>query len=81
MKTFKILDIGTECFCRSDALHQLSAQSIWKKISFEKFQDGYHGSHLGYWNGMILAILNLYVAPMPTIKFLLNLTYGLGDVV
>ena len=28
-----------------------------------------------------LAILNFYVAPMPPIKFRLNLTYGLGDVV
>ena len=27
---------------------------------------------------MILAILNLYVAPMPPIKFQLNLTYGFG---
>ena len=27
---------------------------------------------------MILAILNLYVAPMPPIKFQLNRTYGLG---
>ena len=26
----------------------------------------------------ILAILNLYVSPMPSIKFWLNLTYGLG---
>ena len=26
----------------------------------------------------ILAILNLYVAPMPPIKFWLNQTYGLG---
>ena len=25
---------------------------------FEDFQDGCHGGHLGYWNGMILAILN-----------------------
>ena len=39
-------------------------------MSFEEFQDGYHGSHL-------LAILNLYNAPMPPIKFWLNLTYGL----
>ena len=31
---------------------------------------------------MILAIRNLYVAPMPPIKFWLNLSYGLrGDVV
>ena len=28
---------------------------------------------------MILAILNLYNAPMPPIKFRLNLTYGLGE--
>ena len=42
---------------------------------FEEFQDG---RHLGYWNGTILAILNLYVTPMPPIKFWLNLTYGLG---
>ena len=27
---------------------------------------------------MILAILNLYVTLMPSIKFLLNLIYGLG---
>ena len=45
---------------------------------FEEFQDG----RLRFRNGMILAILNLYVAPMPPIKFWLNLTYGLeGDVV
>ena len=50
-------------------------------MSFEEFQDGRHGSHLGYWNRPILAILNLYVAPMPPIKFQLNLTYGLGGAV
>ena len=41
---------------------------------FEEFQDGRHG----YWNRTILAILNLYVAPMPPINFRLNLTYGFG---
>ena len=80
------------------------------EMSFEEFQHGPHGSHLGYQNGSILAILNLcvtviplchcdaaildigtelflavlnlYVAPMPPIKFRLNLTYPLGgDVV
>ena len=35
-----------------------------------------YGGHLGYWDGPILAILNLYVTPMPPIKFRLNLTYG-----
>ena len=47
---------------------------VWEEMSFEEFQDGRHSSHLGYRNGMILAILNLYVAPMPHIKFQLNLT-------
>ena len=43
-------------------------------MSFEEFQDGRHE----YRNGTILAILNLYVALMPHIKFRLNLTYGFG---
>ena len=45
---------------------------------FENFQDGRHGVHLGYHKKTILAILNLYVAPMTPIKFQLNLTYDLG---
>ena len=32
----------------------------------------------GYRNGIILAILNLYVAPMPFITFRFNLTYDFG---
>ena len=48
---------------------------------FELFQDGCQGGHLRYRKGTILAILNLY-APMPSIKFQLNLMYGLeGDVI
>ena len=47
-------------------------------MSLEDFQDGRHDVHFGYQNGTILAILNLYVAPMPPIKFRLNLTYSLG---
>ena len=43
-------------------------------MSFEEFQDGQHGGHLGYWNGMILAILNLHITPMPPTTFGLNLT-------
>ena len=50
-------------------------------MSFEEFPDGHRGSHLGYWNGTILAVLNLYVATMPPTKFQLNPTYGSeGDV-
>ena len=48
-------------------------------MSFEEFQDGGQGGHLGYQNGTILAIMNLCVTVMPPIKFQLNRT--LGDVV
>ena len=55
---------------------------VWDEISFKEFQDGRHDGNLGFRNGMILAILNLYVTVMPPIKFWLNMTYGLGgDVV
>ena len=47
-------------------------------MSFEQFQDGRRGGHLGYRNGTILAILNLCVTVMPPIKFQLNRTWGLG---
>ena len=47
-------------------------------MSFEEFQDGRHGGHLGYRNGTILANLNLHVATMPSTKFQLNPTYGSG---
>ena len=75
---------NSESLCRSNASHQVSAQSkvtVWEKMSFEEFQDGPHGGHLGYRNGTILAILNLYVAPMPPNSFWLNPTYSLGDVI
>ena len=38
---------------------------VWEEMSFEEFQDGLHGGHLGYWDGKILAILNLCVTVMP----------------
>ena len=68
---------NSESLCHCDASHQVLAQSNYglEEMSFEEFQDG---GHLGYRNQMILAILNIYVPPMPSIKFLLNLTYGLG---
>ena len=56
---------NSESLCSSYASHKVSAQSdlwVWRMknfISFEEFQDG-HGGHLGYWNGTILAILNLW---------------------
>ena len=45
---------------------------VLEEMSFEDFQDGHHGSHLGYQNKTILAILNLHVASMPPIIFGLN---------
>ena len=53
---------------------------VWEEMSFEEFQDGHHGGHLGYQKGTILAILNLHVAIMPPTKFQLNPTYVSGDV-
>ena len=54
--------------------------TVLEEMSFNEFQDGRYGGHLGYRNGTTLAILNFYIAPMPSIKFRLNPTYGLrGD--
>ena len=63
---------NSEILCRSDASHQVSAQSeltVWE-MSFEEF----HGGHLGYRNRTILAILNLCPTVKPPIKFRLNPT-------
>ena len=73
---------NSESLCHSDASHQVSAQSdlrFGRRCHLKNFM--MTTGHLGYQNGTILAILNHYVAPMPPIKFLLNPTYGLGDVV
>ena len=58
--------------------------TVWEEMLFEVFQDGrpgyqirWQGSHLGYRNRTILAILNLYNSPKPSIKCQLNLTYCL----
>ena len=42
---------------------------VWEEMSFEEFQDGRPGGHLGYRNGMNLAILNLCVTVMPPSSF------------
>ena len=47
-------------------------------MRFEYFQDGHLEGHLRYRTRAILAILNLHVAPMPSIMFGLNPHYGLG---
>ena len=70
-----ILDIGTEAY------HQVLAQydlRFGRRCHLKNFKmpDGHHGSHLGHWNGTILAILNLCLATMPPTMFQLNPTYG-----
>ena len=67
--------MSPQCLPPSLASIQLT---IGKQTWFENFQDGNPGGHLGHGNGMILTILNLYVASMSPIKFQLNPTYGLG---
>ena len=47
---------------------------VWEEMSFEEFQDGHSGGHLGYWNRTILVILNLCVTVMPPTKFQLKQT-------
>ena len=43
--------------------------SVQKRLWHEAFKDGCRGGVLGYRNGTNLAILNLYVAPMPPMTF------------
>ena len=60
-----------QCLPPSFSLIRLTVQ---EQMSFQDFQDGHHGGHLGDWNGMNLAIQNLHVIQMPSIKFGLNPT-------
>ena len=49
------------CFPSSFGSTQLT---VWEDMLFVEIHDGRQGGHLRHRNGMILAILNLYVAPM-----------------
>ena len=72
---------NSESLCRSNASHQVSAQSnlqLGRRCRLKNLKIG----HLGDWNGTILAILNFYVVPMRPIEFRRKPTYGWGgDVV
>ena len=54
--------------------------TVWEQARFEDFQDGHLGALLYMYilEQNDLAILNLYVTPIPPIKFGLNLHYSLG---
>ena len=43
--------------------------TVWEEMPFEEFLYDRHGGHLGYRNGIILAILNLCVTVMPPSSF------------
>ena len=64
------------CLPTSFSLIQITLR---EQMSFQDFQAGHHGSHLRYWNGTNLAILNLYVVQMPPTKFWLNPTNFFGS--
>ena len=50
-------------------LHELTWSKAQGELTIEDFHDGCCGSHCGYRNKMVLAILNLHVDPMPPTKF------------
>ena len=63
------------CFLASLESIDLSVQAKKQKIYF---QDGCHGSHLGFLIGTILAIFDLQVTPMLPSKFGVNWSFGSG---
>ena len=68
---------NSESPCHPNASHEVSAQSdFWfgRRSHLKNFLD--KGPKRFY-----LAILNLYVAPISPMKFQLNPTFGLGDVI
>ena len=56
-------------FSNSESLHHSDIWLMVWEMSFEEFQDGHYGGHLGYRIGTILAILNLYVTPISDLWF------------
>ena len=64
--------MSPQCLPQSFSLSWLTVR---EQITFQDFQAGHHGGHLGSGNGTNLAILNLHVTPIPPAKFGLNPTY------
>ena len=76
-----ILDFWSERFCllliyKSPRYFLPSSKSISLSVQEKKFkidfQDGVRSSHFGFLNVTILAIFDLYVAPIPPTKFRVN---------
>ena len=51
--------------CLPSSFSSVQLTQFWRRCCLKIFKMAALAS-LGYWNGMILAILNLHVAPMPT---------------
>ena len=64
------------CFLASLESTGLSVQEKKRKIDF---QDGFHGCHLGFPIGMILAIFDVPVTTILPIKFGVNWPFGSGE--
>ena len=82
-----VADIVTNAFsnsespCHPNASYQVLAQSdlpFGSRWGLKIFKIATLGGHLRYQTRSILVILNLYVTPMPPIKFGLNPHYGMG---
>ena len=58
--------------------HTLNCSKAPGELRIKHLKDGCRCGHLGYHNEMLLAILNLHVAPMPPIKFRLNPIFSFG---
>ena len=61
-----------------DASYQVSGQltfGLGEEVK-KDFQDGHHGSHLGFPISMILAFFDLKVTPMLPTKFRVNWPFG-----
>ena len=71
----KLSSSESPCLPPSFSLIQLT---VPEEMSFQDFQAGHHGGHLGYLNGTNLAILNLHVTQMRPAKVGLNPTYRSG---
>ena len=52
--------------------------NVWEEMWFEEFRAGHHCGQLGYWNRMILAMLNFHNNPKLPLKFKPNQTYHSG---
>ena len=69
------ISISPQCLPRSFGSIWFTIQDRW---GLKIFKMATLGGHLRYQTRTILAFLNLYVTPMPPIKFGLNPLYGMG---